>query len=216
MSAETDLVQKGLEETLNKGDANSIAKYFSADLQETLGQAIKENRTGFPDLHYKIDHIVSSGDMVVFSYTASGTHKGPFEGKQPTGKAAQWGGSVVATVRDGKIVHLDVDEDHIRRDLQLGVVTSPSMTGTWVGNSSGMTVTLNLTQTGNNVTGNVTITGFSGQYPVTGTNNYPAVSLNASPAGLPATFVGKFSGPNSVPGTLTMMGSNLPVTINRQ
>ena len=53
-------------------------------------------------------------------------------------------------------------------------------------------------------TGTVTITGFSGQYPVTGTNNYPAVSLSANPAGLPATFVGKFSGPNSVPGTLAV------------
>jgi predicted ester cyclase len=218
MSAETDLVQKSLEETFNNGDVASVAKFFSPDLQEAVSQAVKENRAGFPDLRYKVDHITSAGNQVIFTYTATGTHKGVFEGRRPTGKTAEWHGSVIATVQRGKIVHIHVDEDHLRRDMQLGELLdlTPSMTGTWVGSSSGITVTLHLTQTGDNITGDVTITGFSGTYPVTGTNNYPNVTLNASPAGIPAQFVGKFSGPDSVPGVLTMMGSSLDVTINRQ
>lgn len=218
MSAETEIVQKCLEETFNKGDVSSVAKFFSPDLQEAVSQAVKENRAGFPDLRYKVDHIASAGNQVVFTYTATGTNKGEFEGARATGKTAEWQGSVVATVQGGKIVHIDVDEDHLRRDLQLGAALdlTPTMTGTWVGSSSGITVTLHLVQSGNNVTGDVTITGFSKPYPVTGTNNYPNVTLNASPEGIPAQFVGKFSGPDSVPGVLTMMGSSLDVTINRQ
>jgi predicted ester cyclase len=218
MSAETDLVQKCLEEVFNKGTVASIDNFFVAELHDTISQAIAENRSGFPDLSYKIDSIAEVADLVAFSYTATGTHKGVFENNQPTGKAAQWQGSVIATVRDGKIVHIDVAEDNIRRSLGLGLVVTltPEMTGTWVGETSGLKVTLHLTQSGNNITGNVTITGFHGQYPVTGTNKYPDVTLHAAPEGLQAQFVGKFKGSNSVPGVLTMMGKSLDVTIDRQ
>ena len=141
-----------------------------------------------------------------FAYTVSGTFKG---------KAVHWPGSGVATIVDGKIARLQHAEDLISKGLQLGVVLNASMTGNWAGAAQGISVTLSLTQSGNNVSG--TAKAFGATFNVTGSADYPSVSLQGSMNGVQVTFNGAFNpAPNAVPGTLTAMGSSLPVTLNRQ
>jgi hypothetical protein len=83
---------------------------------------------------------------------------------------------------------------------------NPSMTGSWSGGSGGTNVTLQLTQTGNNVSGTGTLQGTPGSFPLNGTNNFPNVALQGTVFGLPVTFSGAFASPNSIPGTLTIQG----------
>jgi predicted ester cyclase len=40
----------------------------------------------FPDLHFEVDDLISSGDKVVSRITCTGTHSGEFMGMEPTGK----------------------------------------------------------------------------------------------------------------------------------
>jgi predicted ester cyclase len=212
------LIHNSVAEIFNKGDATNAANFFAGELQHTVAQGVKENKAIFPDLQYNINQISAEGDTVAFTYAAKGTQKAALEGLAASGKTAQWTGSALATVADGKIVHIYVQEDQIAKLAALGHLhIAVSMTGKWVGSASGITVSLNLTQSGVNVTGSCTITGFTGTFAVTGSNHYPNVSLTSNLGnGLVAVFNGAFTGANAVHGKLTIMGSSMDVTINRQ
>ncbi len=214
----TTLVQSSLDDVFNKGNATSASKYFSPELQQSIAEGVKENRVAFPDLSYTITHTATAGDTVAFTYTAKGTHKGVLDKLQPTGKTAQWTGSAIATVTDGKITHIYLQEDWIAKLAQLGgLAAAISLTGHWSGSAQGVTVNLNVTQTGDNVTGTLTMSGSSGSFPVTGSNKYPNVSLQSNLGNnVIGTFTGAFSGADEVPGHLTILGSTIAVTIHRQ
>jgi steroid delta-isomerase-like uncharacterized protein len=52
-------------------------------------QAMQMYITAFPDLHFNIDQLLSSGDHVVSRYTATGTHSGDLMGIPPTKRRAE-------------------------------------------------------------------------------------------------------------------------------
>jgi|GEM_PF-5197651 len=196
-----------------------VASFFGGDFARHAEGNAKGIQTAFPDLEYKIDHVHAEGDHVTFAYTATGTNKGALGPHKATGKKATWQGSGTATISGGKITAVHLTEDFRRAALQLGIIhlLNPSMTGKWSGSAQGITVTMNLVQTGNNVIGTATATGFSAPFPVSGTNNYPNVSLNGNVGGLGVNFTGTFSNPNTIPGKLTVQDfPPIQVTITRQ
>lgn len=198
---------------VNAGDAHALQSSLSPELATAIGAAVEHNRKAAPDIRYTVNGALENGDQVAFTYTA-------------TAKAGSWHGSALATVADGKIVNLHVDEDHIGKAIALkdkdilAAAAPPSATGTWIGISSGFTITLVLVQSGINITGTATISGFTGTYPVTGTNIYPTtpnITIHANVSGLQTTFTGNFNGNNQVVGTLVIVGfSPISVTVNRQ
>jgi hypothetical protein len=197
MSQDNATVIKNAVDAYNKGNAEGVSNHFASALQAGISGSVQK------DVQYTINHIKADGPHVLFAYTAKG-------------KSAEWNGSGVATVENGKIVALHHIEDVISKVIQMGGAL-PSLTGNWAGSSSGINVTLNLTQTGNNVTG--TASAFGSTFPVTGTVNYPNVVLNGSLNGLAVNFTGAYNPPpNAIPGTLTITGFPPPltVTLNRQ
>ena len=52
-------------------------------------QAMQMYITAFPDLHFNIDQLLSSGDHVVSRYTATGIHSGDLMGIPPTKRRAE-------------------------------------------------------------------------------------------------------------------------------
>jgi hypothetical protein len=201
MSDNTTVVQNAVD-AYNKGNGDALGKHFGSALSKGASGSVK----GGGGAQYTILHISESGPHVAFSYAAKAT---------VGGKPAQWHGSGVATVDNGKITNLYHQEDPLGKYLAGGGAAVPSLTGTWVGSAQGITVTLNLTQTGNNVTG--TANAFGATFPVTGTVNYPQVNLQGNMNGVAVTFTGTYNPPpNTIPGTLTAMGSSIQVTLNRQ
>jgi predicted ester cyclase len=197
-------VVKKAVEAANEGQAEGFKRAFGGDRANQFADSLKTLRTAFPDLKYTIDHIQAEGNQVTFTYTCKGTHKGTLGQLRATNKAAQWHGWGVATVENGVITAVHTAEDWVRAGIQLGM--NPSMTGSWSGGSGGTNVTLQLTQTGNNVSGTGTLQGTPGSFPLNGTNNFPNVALQGTVFGLPVTFSGAFASPNSIPGTLTIQG----------
>jgi len=57
----------------------------------------------FPDAHHTIDDLIAEGDRVVLRTTARATHRGRFEGMDPTGRSVEFTGLVVYRVESGKI-----------------------------------------------------------------------------------------------------------------
>jgi predicted ester cyclase len=62
-------------------------------------------RAAFPDMKFRVNLLVHSGDLVVSNWTLSGTHTGArFFGVAPTGKPVEINGTAILRMKDGKVV----------------------------------------------------------------------------------------------------------------
>jgi len=81
--------------------------------------------TGFPDLTIHVDDLVGEGDKVVWRITASGTHKGTFQGVPATGKSAKFGAHYTFRIEHGKIVERWSTIDRVAVLMQIGALALP-------------------------------------------------------------------------------------------
>lgn len=110
-------------------DDAALVVMGSGDRAES-GDAVIESDmawlTAFPDARLVIDHITSSGDVVVVEYTGSGTHTGPLPTPAgdvaATGRPAMLAFCDVVTVRDGRIAQIREYFDTLALLSQLGLV----------------------------------------------------------------------------------------------
>jgi predicted ester cyclase len=62
-------------------------------------------RAAFPDMTFKVELLIQSGDLIVSNWTLQGTHTGaPFFGVAPSGEAVTINGTAILRMRDGKVV----------------------------------------------------------------------------------------------------------------
>lgn len=79
-------------------------------------------RTAFPDLRVEVDHLTATGDDVAIAYTVTGTHGGPFQGHEPTGKTVEVRGVQIGRFADGKLVERWGSSDQLGIMTQLGLI----------------------------------------------------------------------------------------------
>ncbi len=79
-------------------------------------------RKAVPDLQCNIEDLLVTGDKVTARLSFTGTHKGNFGEKQPTGKAVNFFAIDILRVKDGKIIEDWHLEDNLTLMQQLGVV----------------------------------------------------------------------------------------------
>ena len=103
-------------EGLNKGNLFALDSIMDENVvdhtarpgQATGVQGLKDSiqtlRTGFPDIHFTVEFMVASDDMVVWRWNARGTHKGEFLGVPPTGKHVTATGTSIDRLSGGRIV----------------------------------------------------------------------------------------------------------------
>jgi steroid delta-isomerase-like uncharacterized protein len=65
----------------------------------------------FPDIQYRIDDAVVSGDRMALRWEARGTHRGEYLGVQGTGRSVSYSGITFYELRDGRIAHAWVAAD---------------------------------------------------------------------------------------------------------
>jgi len=75
----------------------------------------------FPDIRWDIVEMVASGDTVLVRFSVSGTHKGEYQGLQPTGKTFETGALWMAHIKDGKLVEVREEADVLGWMQQLGM-----------------------------------------------------------------------------------------------
>ena len=92
---------------------------------ETVKQQIEELRGAFDDFSATVEEAIAEDDRVAMRVTLRGTHKGEFQGIEPTGEEVDIQNMVFTRIEDGKIAERWVQPDMLGLMQQLGVVEPP-------------------------------------------------------------------------------------------
>jgi steroid delta-isomerase-like uncharacterized protein len=81
-----------------------------------------EMRTAFPDLAIAVEKTVADEDTVAFAYTLTGTHQGPFQGHEATGKSISVRGLQISRFEGSLLVERWGSSDELGIMTQLGLL----------------------------------------------------------------------------------------------
>ena len=79
-------------------------------------------RVGFPDYREEIKLLIDGGEYIGVELLMEGTHIGPMNDMEPTGKTLAFRGVTILKLRDGKILELRGLSDYLTMFQQLGVI----------------------------------------------------------------------------------------------
>ncbi len=89
---------------------------------EEMRATVRMITAAFPDHRHEVAEVVAEGDAVALRCTLTGTHRGPFLGIPPTGRAIAVTEVHLYRLQDGKAVEHRVGRDDLGALRQLGVV----------------------------------------------------------------------------------------------
>ena len=86
-----------------------------SDLRET----VRRWHIAFPDFHFDVHSVVASGDRAAAHATLRGTHRGPWSGPEPTGRAISAEHMFFFRFENGRIAEVweVLDRSELRRQL---------------------------------------------------------------------------------------------------
>ncbi len=111
-----DLYRRFVNGVINEGNYDLIPGIFSPDYLDHsappgapggldgVKAVFMMFRSGFPDVHFEIIHMVAEGNIVATFVKGEGTQNGAFMGIAPTGKHVVWNSTGFFRVEGGKIV----------------------------------------------------------------------------------------------------------------
>jgi predicted ester cyclase len=118
-----DLIRRWIEFS-NAGFPGSLEPFIARDYVGHLGATVMDRSElerlerqfckAFPDARHSIDDLIAEGDRVVLRTTAYATHRGRFEGIEPTGRSVEFTGLVVYRIQDGQIAESWGEIDFLR------------------------------------------------------------------------------------------------------
>ena len=112
---ENEIVAEKIFEAWNRHDLEAFMSHFSDDLKVvwTGGRTVDKkgfhselsnyHMTAFPDSNFRIDRMVSHGNMVWLEHTETGTHKGEFHGIPATNKKFEYQAVMIFDFEAGKV-----------------------------------------------------------------------------------------------------------------
>jgi steroid delta-isomerase-like uncharacterized protein len=136
--ANKNLVRRWLAELWDGGDFAIASELLASDFKRhsegypatgpvAYANIVKSCHDAFPDTRIVLaDALMADGDRVFVRWRWTGTHKAPFRGIAPTGKAIDLLGEDVILVKDGKITDIWPLFDPLRLMLQIGVLEQRS------------------------------------------------------------------------------------------
>lgn len=128
-----DIVRRWIEEGFNKRNPSVVDEIVTEGFavnglkigREGLRRSMNRHLTAFPDLYVTITDSVAEGNKVAIWYSVEGTHRGEFDGIQPTGKRVSWTGVDLFRFGGGRIVEARFLSDSLGLMRQLGGVSPP-------------------------------------------------------------------------------------------
>jgi predicted ester cyclase len=80
------LVRRLVGDVINANDPDALDDIATPALARTLRRSFGQFRDAFPDWHQEIIELVAEGTTVVARFRCTGTHQGPWQDLQPTGR----------------------------------------------------------------------------------------------------------------------------------
>lgn len=111
---DVDRVAACIGDRCNGGGADGIRRELAAFL------------TAFPDVTVTVEDLLAEDDRVATRTVLRGTHRGPFSGIAPTGRAATMKANHIFRCEDGKIVQRHGQMDRLELMVQLGMTLVPA------------------------------------------------------------------------------------------
>jgi predicted ester cyclase len=93
---------------------------------EGMRQMLPAFRSAISDIAITLGEHVSSGDMIAYRMSFTGTHSGDFMGVPATGKRVTMSETHLERIRDGKIVSHTGDTDMLGLLQQIGAIPVPA------------------------------------------------------------------------------------------
>jgi steroid delta-isomerase-like uncharacterized protein len=125
-------------EAVNTGDTELISKTIDEvvepdvqirtplPIEETGAQAAKQVWAillrAFPNLHITVEDLIAEGDKIVARNSVTGTHRGEYMGRPPTGKSITYSEIFIFRIADGRIAETWGVVDVLSQMRQLGVI----------------------------------------------------------------------------------------------
>jgi predicted ester cyclase len=112
-----------LVEIVNDRDLDSLEEVARGEIAEQARGWIGPFRESFPDFRMEVEDVIAEGDKVVGYFKCSGTHRGEWRGRPPTGRRFEDVDEIyIFRVEEGKLAAATaVVEDNLTRLRQLGV-----------------------------------------------------------------------------------------------
>jgi steroid delta-isomerase-like uncharacterized protein len=133
------LVQRQFEEVWNSAKWATVDQLFAEDYvnhdpynpdQGTGPEGFKQRVAGYRGVlggfDLRIERQFAEGDMVETHWSLRGTHDGPLEGIDPTGKSIYVDGQLISQIRGGKFVEEWVHWDTLGLLRQIGAIRTPT------------------------------------------------------------------------------------------
>ncbi|MCJ7450045.1 MAG: ester cyclase [Bacteroidales bacterium] len=134
LEEQNEILVKQVFDRLNQQDetvykelcAANYSWYFPANNTEKLTREeeagfVKLVWSAFPDIQWKIEGMIASGNTVMVRFTNTGTHEGEYQGLPPTGNKWESGGVWIARIQGGKLVEVREEADVLGWMQQLGM-----------------------------------------------------------------------------------------------
>jgi steroid delta-isomerase-like uncharacterized protein len=137
ISQNKNTVTSFIDALFTKGDLGAVDEYLTDDFtdhdppmgqflgREGMRQAAAVFRAAFPDWHSDLDFLVEEDDLVVETFTASGTQQGEIFGVPASGRTVSLRGINIWRLHDGRIVERWGRLDELGLMRQLGLVPQP-------------------------------------------------------------------------------------------
>jgi predicted ester cyclase len=130
-----NILEHWFEEVWNKRNAAAIDELWVGErsvrgLASTHGGQVdskaafkvfyKNFCSAFPDLHVRVEQVVTEGDLTVARLMVTGTHTGEGLRVAPTGRPVRISGMCMARVKDGEVIETWNNFDFLSMYEQLG------------------------------------------------------------------------------------------------
>ena len=120
---------------LNNHDVSGLKPFWTADTverfpdrtcrgTEEIASYFEDTFAALPDMRIEPISIVEQGDDVFAHWKLTGTHTGPVQGIEATGKPIELDGIDHFVLRDGKVISNFVVFDQMQYSRQLGILPS--------------------------------------------------------------------------------------------
>jgi predicted ester cyclase len=121
------VVRDVFEKQLNHGKLAGIETLIADDYAKVFTASIQPLLSAFPDLHYDIGEVITSGESVAVRWRWKGTFTKPFKNIAPNDAHVENDGMAIFHVKNGKIVDGTSVTDRLGFLVAAGAVSASSI-----------------------------------------------------------------------------------------